>query len=147
MTKHSEDEAMIWSPLTPLERERIEQVGFRVEPGQDRTPEQLFRNWRHFVEEVDRGGYGWEVEEYIHSLWFREDLELVIGMIAPERQLAVRYAVQPWDLRFDAATDELIEPIVGTPPQPWWAYRAPRDPGSEFIASAGERLRYARTAP
>jgi hypothetical protein len=71
----------------------------------------------------------------------------VIGMIAPERQLAVRYAVQPWDLRFDAATDELIEPIVGTPPQPWWTYRAPRDPGSEFIASAGERLRYARTAP
>lgn len=142
MAAHSEDETFIRRLLTPAEQERVDAAGFVIDASQDRSPEQLFKNWRHLVEEVERPGYGWEPEEFMHSLWFRDDLEDVIGMIAPERQELIREAVRPWDLRFDAATDNLREPICGKPPQRWWTYRAPRDADPEFIESAGKLLQY-----
>jgi hypothetical protein len=143
MTQDIDDKDFIRRLLTPAERRRIEEMGCVLDRSQDRTPERLFKNWQLLVEEVERGGYDWEIEEYMHSLWFRDDLEDVIDTIAPDRQQRIREAVTPWDLRFNAATEELAEPILGEPPERWWTYRVPRAPGTNFLESAsGRQLRY-----
>lgn len=146
MSESGDAEDFIRCRLTPAERRRIEPVGRQWGPDVYHGPEYLLGRWRRLVEEVERPGYSWEMEDYWLELWYRDALEDVIGMVAPGRQEPIREVVRPIDLRFDAATVELAKPIVGDPPQRWWLYRIPRDPHPEFLEGSEWRVHYEQSS-
>jgi uncharacterized protein (DUF433 family) len=96
--------------------------------GNELTLEQQFTAWIEYVLQVE-GGYDDSFDEYVYDLWRRDRLEDLLSLISPTGQALLRPILLPWDKRFEAVTETVAYPLMGSggrwEGRRWQWYRVP----------------------
>jgi uncharacterized protein (DUF433 family) len=135
----SGDRRALREPLGEADRRAIEDYGVYLgAQGLRGTPEELLTEWREFVEQIETGfrdaaegdellqaSYGDPSEQYENRLFGRDHLGKMMVMISPSGQEHWRRLIDPWDQRFEGATEPIADP-PWYPGRSWWWRRVPK---------------------
>jgi len=87
--------------------------------------DEFMNDWYNFVEKVERG-YSMTIDDYTNDLTKRDLIAKLLEQVPDTLKNKVNALVDPWDKRFDKATNALKSPIFGEGNKPWWKYRIPK---------------------
>ncbi|MPZ50029.1 MAG: hypothetical protein GEU75_12165 [Dehalococcoidia bacterium] len=94
------------------------------------TLDYVLNYWGDFITDLENEQAG-GMDEYINDVMLREIIEHDLLQNAPiALRIKLLTAIEPWDERFEAATQQLDKPIRYLPEGyegHWWWYRAPKD--------------------
>lgn len=110
-----------------LESEAADFELFRATSRQSAKFDYFVETWLAFVVSIERG-YGSTVFEYSKGLEKRDRLQAIMLELPDSIADMLMPVLQPWDRRFQAATQEVAHPVLGyaNADRGLWWYRVPR---------------------